>query len=175
MLRVRIGGEGRLEGGKIGWRSTWVRGEWGEMGWSGQETSAWIVRDGDPSAAATPPWGRFRRERGVRATDWLIDLVTSYPSDNCNCSYMALVIHMFLIGKVDRITTCLHPHSVIMDDVGHEWNLSDVAPNCSQMSSSQELCIHNSYITYTNSNAWSSTVCSVGSGLNPSKTLVSLV
>ncbi len=31
-----------------------MRGEGGEMGWSGQEGSAWIGRGGDPSAVATP-------------------------------------------------------------------------------------------------------------------------
>lgn len=39
------------------------------MGWSGQEGNVWIGRGEDPSAVATPPWGRFWRERGVRAID----------------------------------------------------------------------------------------------------------
>ncbi len=32
-----------------------------EVGWSGQEKSAWIGRGGDPSAVATPPRGHFRK------------------------------------------------------------------------------------------------------------------
>ncbi len=47
-----------------------MRGESGEITWSGQEGSAWIGRDGDPSAVATPLGDA---SKGTEASELLID------------------------------------------------------------------------------------------------------
>ncbi len=59
--------------GKIGWRSMWVRGEWGEIGFSGQGGSVWIGRGQDPSAMATP-FGDT--SGGSEALELMIDWLT---------------------------------------------------------------------------------------------------
>ncbi len=66
VLRVWIGGEGRLEDGKIGWGSMWVRGglEWARRECMDRERWRCVCR-------GHPLDGRFWREQGIGAIDWL--------------------------------------------------------------------------------------------------------